>query len=67
LDGSVTVRFLKTESEQNFGFPHIPTKESWKTYNSMNEVKKEPRVKMKNTSDTKEQKSKAIIYIFRYC
>jgi len=20
------VRFLKTESEQNFGFPHIPTK-----------------------------------------
>ena len=20
-----TVRFLKTESEQNFGFPHIPT------------------------------------------
>jgi len=25
LDGLVTVRFLKTESERNFGFPHIPT------------------------------------------
>jgi len=25
LDDSVTVRFLKTESEQNFGFPHIPS------------------------------------------
>ena len=22
---TVVVRFLKTESEQNFGFPHIPT------------------------------------------